>query len=108
MSLDKRFAGPEVVYAYTPPVSTYVDISTCNSTFAASVYIFTDAQSPSSFSCSNRNGTCDASAAMPWANAMSNVRMFGGLRYFIAIEGPANILGNYAMTITESMALQSA
>ena len=101
-------AGPEVVYAYTPPVSTYVEISTCNSTFAASVYTFTDAQNPSSYSCSNSNISCGATAAMPWANAMSNVRLFGGLTYFIAVEGAANVLGDYALTITESTARQSA
>ncbi|KAL0039177.1 hypothetical protein WJX77_010455 [Trebouxia sp. C0004] len=101
-------AGPEVVYAYTPLTSTYVDISTCNSTFTAAIYVFLNPDNATAFSCTNSNMTCSSSDAIGWSYGMTNLRLFGGITYFIAIEGPAKAIGNYMMRVSESAALQSA
>lgn len=39
---------------------------------------------------------------------MQNVRLFGGITYMIAVEGPEDTFGEYELSITESAALQSA
>ena len=39
---------------------------------------------------------------------MSNLRLFGGITYYVAVEGPADIIGDYMLTVSESSALQSA
>ena len=101
-------AGPEVIYAYTPLTSTYVDINTCNTTFTASVYVFTNPDDATAFSCANSNMTCSSSDAIGWSYGMANLRLFGGITYYIAVEGAVEALGDYMLTVSESAAVQSA
>ncbi|KAA6422637.1 MAG: peptidase S8 and S53 subtilisin kexin sedolisin [Trebouxia sp. A1-2] len=101
-------AGPEVVYAYTPLTSTYVDISTCNSTFTAAIYVFTNPDVATAFSCTNSNITCSSSDAIGWSYGMTNLRLFGSITYYIVVEGPFEAVGDYMMSVSESAVLQSA
>jgi len=39
---------------------------------------------------------------------MTNLRLFGGITCYIAIERPFEAIGNYMMSVSESAALQSA
>ena len=39
---------------------------------------------------------------------MTNVRLFGGITYFIAVEGSEENVGDYKLSVTESSGLQSA
>jgi len=88
--------------------STYVDISTCNSTFTAAIYVFTNPDDATAFSCTDSNITCSSSDAVGWSYGMTNLRLFGGITYYIAIEGPFEAIGNYMMSVSEAAALQSA
>lgn len=39
---------------------------------------------------------------------MTNVRLFGGITYYIAVEGSEENAGDYELSVTESSALQSS
>lgn len=101
-------AGPEVIYSYTPRISTNVDINACNSTFAAVIYIFTNPDDLASHSCAASQITCSSSDDIGWSYGMTNVRLFGGITYFIAVEGSEENVGDYKLSVTESSGLQSA
>ena len=101
-------SGPEVIYSYTPRTSVNVDINTCNSTFAASVSILTNPDDMASYMCTDTNITCSSSDAFAWSNGFTNVRLFGGITYLIAVEIAEYTAGDYKLSLSESGALQSA
>lgn len=96
-----------MIYSYTPRISTNVDINACNSTFAAIIYIFTTPDDLASNTCADSQITCSSSDDLGWSYGMTNVRLFGGITYYIALEGPEENAGNYRLSMTESLALQS-
>ena len=85
-----------------------VDINACNSTFAAIIYIFTNPDDVTSYSCADSQITCSRSDDIAWSHGMTNARLFGGITYYIAVEGSEENLGDYKLSVTESAALQSA
>lgn len=97
-----------MIYSYTPRISTNVDINACNSTFAAVIYIFTNPDDLASYTCTDSHVTCSNSDDIGWSNGMSGVRLFGGITYFIAVEGSDENMGDYKLSVTESPALQSS
>ena len=86
----------------------YVDIVTCSSDFQPQLYIFTDPSSSKSFSCSTTNMTCGDSTSVYQSHGMQNVRLLGGLTYFVAVEGADEISGQYTLLIAESSATQTS
>lgn len=88
--------------------SMSIDISTCGSSFQPNIYIFTDPSNSDSYVCSTTNVTCSNSAAFLESAGMQNVRLFGGMTYYIALEASADVLGQYTMLVAESSALQSS
>ena len=96
-----------MIYSYTPRISTNVDINACNSTFAAIIYIFTNPDDMASYTCADSQITCSSSDDVGWSYGMTNVRLFGGITYYIAVEGSGEIAGDYRLSMTESLALQS-
>ena len=96
--------GPEVVYAYTPMTSTFVNVNTCGSDFQPYIYFFTDANSRNTYSCSDSNVTCSASTV---TLGLSAVRIFGGVTYYFVLEAPDASASEYTLSITESVTLQS-
>ena len=97
-----------MIYSYTPRTSINVDFNACNSTFVALVYIFTDPDDLASYTCADSNVTCSSSDAIGWSYGMTDVRLFGGITYYIAVEGSDDSMGDYKLSMTESPALQSA
>ena len=87
--------SPDVVYRFTPAVSTCVTISLCGSLFDTVLHLYVD--SPAGFVACND----DYCGGYPMASKLQSVSLEAGHDYYIVIDGyDASTQGNYSLSVT--------
>jgi len=91
--------GPDVVYSYSPSQDIVIDVNTCGGTFYDVLYIFenTDANV---VACNSFYDVC------PPQSGLDRFQLTGGNTYYLVVDGYWSSQGDYAITITEHLAIE--
>jgi len=91
--------SPDVVYAWTPPVSGHLEIHTCESGYDTKIYVYENAWTPGApLACNDDSPDCTGLPYRSWIHVMP---VTGGSTYYIVIDGYGGDFGEYILNIDE-------
>ena len=96
--------GRDVVYAYSPPSDTAIDVGLCTSSFDTKVYIV-DGAITNVVACSDDE--CGNSPPVGWKSLIHEASLLGGHTYYIIVDGyGASDAGEYILELAQAGSCQ--